>query len=290
MDNYYLPTLNKIVDQFTENPTWVTINKEVLTKIANDLELNQTEFPENVPPTLPDGIESIPHYLEFEIIANAVNYCYWYGKHDIRPNDCSASKMYNALREAYKTFPSRQGVEWTITRFMTNMSLERFPLIHQRYLHLQELKTGIIGIADEIYGMKNNLENALMYLCGTLTTYSQDMLLKRASLFFMQVYRATGLFKDQINLLPIPADYQVPKMLRHLGILEYSPELKDIIWRGELIPAGSRMEIEIRASAIKACRIVSELTGYNSSQVDDWLWLNRKSCSDPFHLTITTDY
>lgn len=280
--NTYISTVNNLVDQFTENPKWVTINRDVLNST-----LQKIEVPKNNPPVLPNGISSIEKYIEFEMIANAVNYCYWYGTHDIRPNDCGASKMYKALSDAYAKWNT---VSDAIDEFLINMSIERFPLIHQRALHLEDLKKKVSTVANEIYKHKDDIESALFILCGACTTYSQDMLLKRAALFFMQVYRRTGLFKDQINLLPIPADYQVPKMLRHLGILEYNTELKDLIWRGDFIPAGSRMEIEIRASAIKACRIIADLTGLNSSQVDDWLWLNRKSCSDPFHLTITTDY
>lgn len=278
--NSYLSTVNQLVDQFTENPRWVTINRDVINST-----LPKIEIPKNIPVSL--GFDSIRRFIEFEIIANAVNYCYWYGAHDIRPSDCGASKMYKLLAESYAKWSKATD---SIDDFLLSMASNRFPLMNQRYLHLNEIRDTVNNLASEILTHVEDVESALFMLCSAYTTYSQDMFLKRASLFFMQVYRRTGLFKDQINLLPIPADYQVPKMLRHLGILDYNQELRDIIWRGDLIPAGSRMEIEIRASAIKACRIIADLANLNSSQVDDWLWLNRKSCSDPFHLTITTDY
>jgi hypothetical protein len=57
-----------------------------------------------------------------------------------------------------------------------------------------------------------------------------------------------------------------------------------------LIPAGSLEEIEIRASTIVAAQKIAEEANITTTQVDDYLWLNRKMTNDPFHLTYTTDY
>ena len=120
--------------------------------------------------------------------------------------------------------------------------------------------------------------------------FASDMFLKRAFLFVMQLYRKLNFFSDTIDQIPVPADYQVPKMLEYFGCLMYSPELIHKIKSHRMIPRYSIEEISIRAGTIMVCDRLSELTGWNKSEIDAWLWLRRKECKKPFHLTITTDY
>jgi hypothetical protein len=116
------------------------------------------------------------------------------------------------------------------------------------------------------------------------------MFLKRASLFFLQLYRTLGWFEDAMRYLPVPADYQVPKMLRHFGCFTYLDPLRTMVEQGALIPSGSLWECEIRAATVVVCKFLQIQTGWNVSEIDSWLWLRRKECTDPFHLTVTTDY
>jgi hypothetical protein len=58
----------------------------------------------------------------------------------------------------------------------------------------------------------------------------------------------------------------------------------------QLIPKHSQIECEIRAATVLAGKKLQELTGWNASEIDAWLWLRRKEATKPFHLTITTDY
>jgi hypothetical protein len=90
--------------------------------------------------------------------------------------------------------------------------------------------------------------------------------------------------------LHIPADYQVPKMLRRFQILSYQVYLQELIKNQVAIPKGSLEECSIRAATIIACKKIQEKTGYNVSEIDAYLWLKRKEVITPFHLTITTDY
>ena len=115
------------------------------------------------------------------------------------------------------------------------------------------------------------------------------MFLKRAALFFMQLHRRLGWFEEEIGDLHIPADYRLPQSLQALGCIEYSPELENKIYTGQLIASGSLEEVKIRAATILACDELSKLSGYNSFQIDWWLWKNRFD-DKPFHLTVTTDY
>lgn len=87
------------------------------------------------------------------------------------------------------------------------------------------------------------------------------------------------------------ADYQLPRVLRRLGLLTYAPALASAIDTGKLIPKGSAEERALRSATIIACDALAAHFDCTVAQVDFWLWLNRNSArDDQFHLTYTTDY
>jgi hypothetical protein len=63
-----------------------------------------------------------------------------------------------------------------------------------------------------------------------------------------------GEFRDLADLT-IFADNLVPHVLRREGVLAYHPGLVERIERGELLPAGSAEEVEIRAVALHAVEL-----------------------------------
>lgn len=64
-----------------------------------------------------------------------------------------------------------------------------------------------------------------------------------------------GEFHD-LERLTIFADNLVPHVLRLGGLLEYAPALAERLDRGELLPAGSAEEVEIRAVALHAVELM----------------------------------
>jgi len=94
------------------------------------------------------------------------------------------------------------------------------------------------------------------------------------------------------------ADYKLPQVLRHLGILHYKPKLADLIQNLVHIPAGSPEEVEIRAATICAVEMLRQkLTNQgcrvNSPQLDNWLWyLGQEDAyrALPYHRTRTIFY
>jgi len=109
--------------------------------------------------------------------------------------------------------------------------------------------------------------------------------------------RGPGSFRD-LDRLTIFADNLVPHVLRVDGVLTYEDELLARIERGELIPAGSPEEIEIRAVTVHAVeRIVAELDASGISvtarELDYLLWnrgLGEEYKSRPRHRTRTVFY
>jgi len=79
---------------------------------------------------------------------------------------------------------------------------------------------------------------------------------KRAQIFVADLHAAFagkdwGNFKD-IDTLTAFADYKLPQVLRHVGIVQYSPSMEHKVDQGIFLDAGSPEEIEIRANTIWA--------------------------------------
>ena len=88
--------------------------------------------------------------------------------------------------------------------------------------------------------------------------------------------RGCGEFRD-LDQLTIFADNLVPHVLRREGVIAYDAGLAARIERGELVPAGSPEEVEIRAVALHAVELAVRALrarGVDASaqRLDYWLW------------------
>lgn len=109
------------------------------------------------------------------------------------------------------------------------------------------------------------------------------------------------LIKD-IDDLGAIADYEVPKVLEYLGILEYAPSLKQKILNQEIIEKNSREEQKIRAMTVLAMKNLLEKINQlrrksrrekiNMCHLDYRIWKMGKDASNlpPHHLTPTIFY
>ncbi len=93
------------------------------------------------------------------------------------------------------------------------------------------------------------------------------------------------------------ADYKLPQILRHHGILRYSPVLAAPVDNKVPLPAGSQQEVEIRGNTVWAVELLSqELQGRGVDlapyQVDGLLWLASQESGEmrPYHRTRTIYY
>ncbi len=125
---------------------------------------------------------------------------------------------------------------------------------------------------------------------------------KRAQLFVSDLYIAFngtkwGEFKD-IQCLTAFADYKLPQVLRHLGILEYDQELEHKIESKIILPSGSKEEVEIRAATVQAVELIKNALQKrkipcNSALIDNWLWSlgqEKEFRKKPYHLCRTIFY
>ena len=277
----------EISEKFMTDPVYVSINFERLDAVAQDMKsIDPPKFP------------SIQEKDEFktvilELVGGAVNYCYWYGRDDVRPGGASSTLMYENLQNSFFNYSPAYptNISHCVDNFIQNLTFRRFPLLEERIKHLNELtlfgEDYVQGILDSD---KEDIEPHMNNLLAEFPGYASDIFLKRASLFFLQLYRQFGWFKEAMKTLHIPADYQVPKIMSYQGIIEYDTELGYEIASRRLIPKGSQKECEIRAATVKVAKMLGESTGWNVAEIDGYFWLKRKESFSPFHLTITTDY
>ena len=291
-----------ICGQFTANPTNVFSVDEKIKETSLLIKKDLPDFKEHfmgmpfINENFTNRIVKVQYAVFYELIAGSINYKYWYGRYNIRLNNSSSIKMYKDLDDVFKEVVnfgeiSDAYASTVIDCFIKKISVERYPMLNERINHLRELNTEFArDLGKSIYNQDYNLDYWLERLITSFPGYAQDIFLKRAFLFFMMLNRRMGWFKEDIHKLPIPADYQIPKMLKWLGCIKYSSKLSCDIMEGKLIPKGSLEECELRATSIMVCKRLSELADCSMADVDNYLWKNRKQCKEPFHLTITTDY
>lgn len=245
-----------------------------------------------------------------ELVADSVNYCYWIYDSDIRPNGAGSNKMRELLDESFDPFLARVSdtdFELQIRNFQNAMMLNRFPLMDKRAQHLKALcRSPITQPATGRYAYRAsmnvartlvelicmgdiNFEFLFNCLIKEIDGFGDDPFLKRASLFFLQLNRILGLFENEVQYFPLPADYQVPKLMRYHGILQYGI-LDHMIQHGMHLRENEPLDMEIRAATIIAGRNLCTLTEWPASDVDGWFFIRRKECKDPFHLCITSNY
>ena len=125
---------------------------------------------------------------------------------------------------------------------------------------------------------------------------------KRAQLLVMDLWctfggASWGRFAD-LPALTAFADYKLPQVLRHLGILSYAPDLAERIDSLTPVPADSPEEVEIRAATVWGVETLRQALvdrGHPviSAQLDNWLWTLGQADiyrQKPYHRTRTIFY
>ena len=125
---------------------------------------------------------------------------------------------------------------------------------------------------------------------------------KRAQIFAADLYGAFngkkwGQFTD-IDKLTTFADYKLPQVLRHLGILCYTQSLAQKVDQQVLLKAGSQQEVEIRANTIWTVELIRKELERNGKSLRafeiDWILWNLGQRAEfkvrPYHRTVTVFY
>lgn len=278
----------EISEQFMKKPSEVEINYDQIERIGKEmLKGEKIEFP------LPHTEDPYKAVL-IELVASSINYCYWYGTSSVRPNGSSSTFLYECIANAFFDYIEKDRTHFNVclTRLINLLISGRFPLVEERMYHLNQLRLSAETFAEKVMENKDieDLNDLMLELITLFPGFGSDIFLKRTFLFFMQMNRRFGWFKESLNNMPVAADYQVPKVLEHFKCISYCPELKKQIVFDKLIPKGSIEECEIRSATVLTCKKLCEISGWNIAEVDGYFWLKRHEVTEKFHLTITTDY
>ena len=86
----------EIAESFMENPRFVNINREKLNETKEDM-IKLGALPFYQDETSGQELLGTVH----ELVGGAINYCYWYGKHTIRPSDARSSLMWECVKNGF---------------------------------------------------------------------------------------------------------------------------------------------------------------------------------------------
>ncbi len=189
------------------------------------------------------------------------------------------------------------------------------PLFDMRLAHVHEVGRVLVEryagqFTHIIEKAQGSAVNLALLLAQEFTSFrdvavyhSRDIrFLKRAQICVADLYGAFGgkrwgAFTD-LDRLTIFADYKLPQVLRHYGVLEYAPELSQRIDNYELLQPGGEEEVELRAATIWACELLrhemSRLAGQpiTAVEIDLLLWFLGQNSAEmrPYHRARTIYY
>jgi hypothetical protein len=308
-----------------EKSRHVRINHEALKKFSQELAESSTPTPTwDAEHHFQGNDEETVVYL---LVVDTINFCFWpppgSEKWEIMYRGRNYSGYYGLAVSLKKTLESR--IPLTDASFLATLTMKQLKdmfagtgvlqLMEERLNNLQELGRVLLekykGQASELVAATGGsaLKLARVLASGFSSfrdeaTYQGHKVFfyKRAQLFAADLHGALegkglGSFSDMEELTAF-ADYKLPQVLRHVGVLEYAPALMEKVDRMIYLDPGSEEEVEIRANTIWAveliCREMKRLGKDVTASEIDWLLWNLgqddQFRAKPYHRTVTTFY
>jgi hypothetical protein len=271
-----------------------------------------------------DGGERTVAYF---LVLDSINFCFWPAPGRERweieygPRRVSG---YNALASALKKAVNH-GIPVTRAQYLAGLSLDGLKGIlgGRGDLQLMEERLGILrelgGVLLDQYGgearaLVEAAGKSAVRLAGLLAESlssfrdwaeyggEEVFFLKRAQILAADLHgafggRGWGEFRDMDRITAF-ADYKVPQVLRHLGILVYAPDLARKVDQGVPLAAGGQEEVEIRANTIQAVEMIRQEMGRRGEErmafeIDWMLWnlgQGDRFRERPYHRTVSIYY
>ena len=315
-------TREKILDSIkyvVDNSNYVVINRNNIDNVISLLKESKRE------PWLNSDYLDLENFsqeqiLFYLILCESLNFCYWDSdiKWKIEYKDewySGSFGLFYAISKAIKNGYNLLNIE-----YLENITIEELdeifkgttsiPLLKERFEIIKQLVSEYKQISNITQSMSANSDIELLNnIVNHFSNFRDISLYKGREIYFFK--RAILLVGDLIlNISSISksvknddnmtgcADYKIPQVLRHLGILEYSDDLTTLIDERQEIQHDSEMEVEIRANMLYAIELIKEKLhqngiDMNSVQIDNALWLlskNKEFKDKPHHLTKTIYY
>ncbi|MFO7784088.1 MAG: queuosine salvage family protein [Desulfatiglandales bacterium] len=263
----------------------------------------------------------------YVLVLDTINFCFWSPEEnqtwetDIGGRAVSG---YNGLAAALKR-ALENGVPLTDAGFLAGLSerdLERvlqgrgrLQLMEERALAIRELGAVLLrnynGKAHRLVEATRGWAGDLARLLAKkLVSFRDTAVYRERAVYFYkrgQILaadlhgalqgRGWGAFRDMHRLTAF-ADYKLPQVLRHIGVLVYGKGLALRVDRQEPLEAGSPEEVEIRANTIVAVEMIREAAAemgrrLRSFEIDGILWQmgqEEEYRSHPYHRTLSVFY
>jgi hypothetical protein len=241
--------------------------------------------------------------LSYYVAMNSINYQFWRldGRQLVRyafDGAVGSVGMRKAFDQLWGTGLNSNGLRARLAKESIETLFGDIPDPTGRYLSLiDSTQPEVTEFCEEVGQAIREGEPLTVAHAWTLAELApsayDDPYLKKAQLALAEFgawARRKGYSVD-VSQLTAFADYQVPRVLRALGVLEYSGHLANHIDDGKLIREQSEAEAEIRGATIFACELLAAHFRASPAEIDTWLWTQRnKAGSKPFHLTVTRRY
>lgn len=296
----------KIKEENIENAINLVTNNKKKSWLNSDL-LDLNKYSQN----------QIIMYL---ILCESLNFCYW--DSDIKWKIEYKGEWYSGSLGLFYGISKaiQNGYDLLNIDYLEKMTIEQLdeifkgttsiPLLEERYKIIKQLVQELKNIDDLSKALDSNNDIELLNnIINNFSNFNDISIYKGEKVYFFK--RAILLVGDLIenvksikekvkndsNMLGC-ADYKIPQVLRHLGILEYNEELAQIVDSKQQLKHDSEMEIEVRANMLYALELIKNKLHQkgiemNSTQIDNILWLlskNKEFKAKPYHLTRTIYY
>lgn len=289
---------------------------------------------DSINPTLPaltwynryhffDGTERTVNWL---LILDALNFCFWAERNQPRWRIEYQGEPLNGYwaEAAALTRAVEEGTPLWDAEYLSTMSSDALahifrgeatiPLFEQRLQNVHEVGRVLLEkfegqFARAIEQAQGSAVELVLVLVENFSSFydvasyrtREVRFFKRAQICVADLFgsfdgKSWGAFYD-LDKLTAFADYKLPQVLRHFGILEYDPILAERIDNLELLEPGEEEEVELRAATIWACELLRrEMTQLGhpitAAEIDQRLWLLGQNVAGarPYHRTRTIYY
>lgn len=248
-------------------------------------------------------IDNYKENIRYILGLHSINFQYW----DITPQNIysrysnnekiGAIASYEGYNKLYSSIILANKPIDTINHELMRNFFGSIPNLHGRILILKEsLNKTLFELTYQVIMndvTKNNLIDTLtaQKIADILPKSYSDPFLKKVQLALFEIYELLKFKYPKLNVdLTVAADYQIPKVLNFLDIINYSDSISKKITNKIVIPEDSNEEMAIRAAAILACEEISKTHNLPTGYVDKYLWEQRNNTVNNFHLTKTTRY
>jgi len=232
----------------------------------------------------------------FNVINASLQFSFFLGNSSIRVDNIDSSWIVNMLDKVFKKSKIENvhniyHLKESIVKILIKSNI---PLLNKRIISIEEIFNKLDFIE---YGNSYLNINHSICMLKQLVSFKQDIFFKKglfailiSSRMMPELKKINKSYKKELFLLPVPADYQIPKVLRYFKLINLSDDFLNIIESNTIIPENSNMELNLRAATIKACNKIAKNNNISVDDVDSYLFMIRKKIDLQHHLCITSNY